>query len=258
MAAVALFLAPASAARAAVHATIPGELIVRYQTGANPAQKSAALARVPAATTVRDLPIINGALVHFSGGTTERAIADLRADPSVLYAEPNFEIHLDERVPNDPQFGALWGMRNIGQTGGVPGADIRAALAWDLFTGDPNLKVGVIDTGVDWTHPDLAANVWTNPGEIPGNGIDDDHNGYIDDVHGYDVVNHDGDPMDDHFHGTHVSGTIAAIGDNGIGVAGVNWRLKIVGIKFLSAAGSGSTAGAIEAVQYAIAAGDAN
>ena len=83
-------------------------------------------------------------------------------------------------------------------------ADIKATAAWDLFTGDPNLKVGVIDTGVDYNHPDLAANVWTNPGEIPGNQADDDNNGYVDDVHGYDFVNNDGDHFDDHYHGTHV------------------------------------------------------
>ena len=105
--------------------------------------------------------------------------------------------------------------------------------------------VGVIDTGIDYNHPDLAANMWTNPGEIAGNGIDDDGNGYVDDIHGYDFVNNDGDPMDDHCHGTHCAGTIGGVGNNGVGVAGVNWTVKLVALKFLDSGGSGSTSGAI-------------
>jgi subtilisin family serine protease len=111
--------------------------------------------------------------------------------------------------------------------------------------------VGVIDTGIDYNHPDLAANVWTNPLEIPGNGIDDDGNGYVDDVHGYDFVNRDGDPMDDHGHGTHVAGTIAAVANNGIGVAGVSWHAKVMALKFLDAGGSGWVSDAVEALNYA-------
>src|SRR5215471_2487534 len=253
LAALALALST-STAMAAAPVEIPGEVIVRFRHDASAAQRSTALARVPAATRLREFAFIDAALVRFSSMSTDAAVAELQKDPDVLYAEPNYEIHI-ARVPNDRRFPELYAMRNVGQTGGTPGADIRATLAWDLFTGDPNLKVGVIDTGIDYTHPDLAANIWTNPGEIPGNGIDDDHNGYIDDIHGWDAVHHDGDPMDDHGHGTHCSGTIAGAGDNGVGVAGVNWHLKLVAIKFLDASGSGSTAGAIEAVQYAIAAG---
>ena len=111
--------------------------------------------------------------------------------------------------------------------------------------------MAVIDTGVDYTHPDLASNIWTNPGEIAGNGIDDDHNGFVDDVHGYDFVNNDGNPMDDNRHGTHVAGTIAAAGNNGLGVTGVNWSSSIMALKFLSSGGSGSTSDAIRAVNYA-------
>jgi subtilisin family serine protease/trehalose utilization protein len=252
VAALVLWISSLHAAAAAP--AIPGELIVRFRHDASTAQRSIALARVPAATRVQEFAFIDAALVRFASMSTEDAIAELKKDPEVLYAEPNYEIHV-ARVPNDPRFPELYGMRNLGQTGGTPGADIRATLAWDLFTGDPNLKIGVIDTGIDYNHPDLAANMWTNPGEIAGNHIDDDHNGYVDDVHGYDVVNNDGDPMDDFGHGTHCSGTIAGVGDNGVGVVGVNWHLKLVGIKFLDASGSGSTAGAIAAVQYAIVAG---
>ena len=115
-------------------------------------------------------------------------------------------------VPSDPQYSQLWGMNAI-----------DAPDAWNISTGSSSVVVAVIDTGVDYTHRDLAANIWTNPGEIAGNGIDDDHDGFVDDVHGYDFVNNNGDPMDDNSHGTHVSGTIAAVANNGQGVAGVNW-----------------------------------
>src|SRR5262249_8774528 len=122
---------------------------------------------------------------------------------------------------------------------------------WDLAVGDTTVLVGVIDTGIDLTHPDLVDNLWTNPGEIPGNGIDDDGNGYIDDVHGYDFFNHDGDPTDDNLHGTHVPGIIAGRGNNGIGVAGTCWRARLVALKFLNDSGTGFISGAIEALEYA-------
>ena len=112
------------------------------------------------------------------------------------------------------------------------------------------MVVAVIDTGVDYTHADLAANIWINPGEIAGNGIDNDGNGYVDDVHGIDTDNNDGDPMDDNGHGTHVAGTIGAVGNNGVGVAGVNWNVRIMALKFLDACGSGSTSAAIECLEY--------
>ena len=187
-----------------------------------------------------------------------------KTNPYVEYAEPNWEIKLDAQprrekrvdlIPNDARFSELYAMENTGQTGGTPGADISATNAWDVFTGSSSVLVGVIDTGIDYNHPDLAGNAWTNPGEIPGNSIDDDMNGFVDDVHGYDFVNNDGDPFDDNDHGSHCSGTIGGVGNNGIGVAGVNWDVSIAGIKFLSAGGSGSTANAILAVQYAVTIG---
>lgn len=251
--AAALILALPALASAAPPRAIPGELIIRYKSGATPTARAAYLSRL-GASRLRAFPRFNMDYVKLSGISTEEALRRYSLDPSVEYIEPNYEIHLDA-VPNDPRFPELYGMRNTGQTGGTPGADIKATNAWDVFTGDPNIKIGIIDTGVDYNHPDLAANVWTNPGEIPGNSLDDDGNGYVDDVHGYDFSNNDGDPFDDNGHGSHCAGTIAGVGDNNVGVAGVNWHAKVIAIKFLNAGGSGSTAGAIAGVQYAIAVG---
>ena len=251
--AAALILALPALAFAAPPRVIPGELIIKYRSDAAPSARANYLARIKA-NRVREFRRFNMEHVRLRDMTTEEALRRFSRDPSIEYVEPNYEITLDA-IPNDPRFPELYGMRNTGQTGGTSGADIKATSAWDVFTGDPNIKIGIIDTGVDYNHPDLAANVWTNPGEIPGNGIDDDANGYVDDVHGYDFVNNDGDPFDDNGHGSHCAGTIAGVGDNNIGVTGVNWHAKVVGIKFLSGSGSGSTAGAISGVQYAIAIG---
>ncbi len=168
----------------------------------------------------------------------------------ITIAEPDFIVHATT-TPNDASFAQLWGMHNTGQTGGVADADIDAPEAWGLTTGSRTVRVGVIDTGIDYNHPDLAANIWTNTGEIPANGKDDDGNGYVDDVRGWDFVNNDADPMDDQSHGTHCAGTIGGVGNNGTGVAGVNWQVSLVALKFLSASGSGALSDAIEAVAYA-------
>ena len=249
---------PASAQsfRAPAHAGgrhVPDEVLIKFKPGSRGSDRAAARASVHA-RVVRDFDFIKVEHLKVSGQSAEQAVARLRKNPHVEYVELNYELYADV-IPNDPRFPDLYGMRNTGQTGGTAGADIKAVLAWDQFTGDPNIKIGVIDTGVDYNHPDLAANVWTNPGEIADNDIDDDGNGYVDDIHGYDFVNDDGDPMDDNGHGSHCSGTIAGVGNNNIGVVGVNWNAKVVGIKFLSAGGSGSTAGAIAGVNYAIAVG---
>jgi subtilisin family serine protease len=253
VAAMLFVIGPPIPARAAPPPQVPGELIIRYKASAR-ASDRAALRGQMRAELRHDFKFLNLEHLKLKDMTVDEAIAKYRRNPHVEYVEPNYVLTADA-IPNDTRFNELYGMRNTGQTGGTAGADIKAYLAWDQFTGDPNLKIGVIDTGVDYNHPDLAANIWTNPGEIPGNGIDDDGNGYVDDVHGYDFYNNDGDPFDDNGHGSHCAGTIAGVGNNNLGVAGVCWTGRIVAIKFLSGGGSGSTDGAIRGIQYAITVG---
>jgi subtilisin family serine protease len=230
-------------------AFVPGEILLKFRATSQLADKARLRADLGATT----LHTFASSAEHWriaANADIPKIVARLTADPSIAYAEPNYMLKLNV-VPNDPRLGEMWGLINTGQSGGTADADIDAELAWGVSTGSSDVIVADIDTGIDYNHPDLAANVWTNPGEIPGNGIDDDGNGYVDDVHGYDFVNNDGDPFDDHGHGTHTAGTIGAVGDNGIGVVGVNWHVKIMSCKFLDAGGSGSTANAVLAVDYA-------
>ena len=208
--------------------------------------------------------------------TVEQAAAKYQASGLFEYVQPDYILRVDPILatpanlanptnaaagvtPNDPGFSQLWGLNNTGQTGGKADADIDAPEAWQVQTGSHNFVIGVIDTGVDYTHPDLANNIWINPGELVNgvyvqDGIDNDGNGYVDDIHGWDFVNNDNDPMDDNGHGTHVSGTIAGQGNNGIGVTGVtgvDWSAQVMPLKFLGASGSGYTSDAIKAIDYA-------
>jgi subtilisin family serine protease len=184
------------------------------------------------------------------GTLVEDVAAWAETASGVSYVEPDFAIN-QTLLPNDPSFSQLWGLSNTGQSGGVFDADIDAPEAWNVTTGSRDVVIGVIDTGIDISHPDLAANIWRNPGEIPGNGIDDDGNGFVDDVSGWDFVSNDNDPQDGNGHGTHVAGTIGAAGSDGRGIAGVNWEVSLLPLKFLSDSGSGSTAAAIAAINYA-------
>lgn len=160
-------------------------------------------------------------------------------------------------VPGDQALaqGWLWGLRNTGQNGGVQGVDIGAPAAWDTTTGSTNVIVAVIDTGIRYTHQDLAGQMWVNPSEIPGNGVDDDADGYVDNVYGIDAVNGDGDPMDDNSHGTHCAGTIGAAANDGYAHVGVAWEVRLMACKFLSAEGWGYVSGAVNCIDFAVAKG---
>ncbi|MCB1125768.1 MAG: S8 family serine peptidase, partial [Verrucomicrobiae bacterium] len=189
------------------------------------------------------------------------ALARLRLQPGVAFAEPNFILRLAEIPPGiqptDFEFPRQWALENDGQYEGSPGADISAPAAWAHGTGDRSVRVAVIDSGIDYFHPDLEANVWVNDGEIAGNGQDDDANGYIDDVHGYDFVSGDGDPMDDQGHGTHVAGIIGAVTDNGKGVAGVCWEATLMAVKAFDENGEAAVSEVVTAIDYAVANGAA-
>ncbi|MFQ5824223.1 MAG: S8 family peptidase [bacterium] len=175
--------------------------------------------------------------------TVLKTVEQCNADSRVVFAEPNYIYHTFV-IPDDPRFSSLFGLDNI-----------DAPEAWDIQTGSKSIIVGVIDTGADHGHEDLQANIWKNPGESgdskENNNVDDDGNGLVDDFQGWDFINNDNNPFDDNDHGTHVSGTIGAVGNNSKGVVGVNWNVSIMPLKFLGADGSGTSADAIEAILYA-------
>jgi subtilisin family serine protease len=253
-----------SGGRQALRAAVPGELIVGFRPGVSAGAQVDVLSSA-GATRKRRFDRLRGALVSIDPAKTGQAIRKLERDGRVAYAEPNLVLHADDHggSPNDPSMHQLWGLDNFGQTvnwvTGTADADIDALEAWSVSTGSPGVTVAVIDTGVDSSHPDLAANAWVNQGEdcagCRTNGVDDDGNGYVDDWRGWDFVNGDNNPADDNGHGTHVAGTIAAVGNNGVGVVGVTWSTKVMPLKFLSAAGSGTVADAISAILYANAEG---
>ena len=188
--------------------------------------------------------------------TIPSTVTKLKQQFPVKYAEAD-PIARASFTPNDPKYldGTLWGLHNTGQNAGTADADIDAPEAWDISASAASVIVGVIDTGVRYTHEDIAANMWVNPGESGSgketNGIDDDANGYIDDVHGIHAILNTGDPMDDHGHGSHCSGTITGVGNNGVGVAGVALNAKIMALKFLAAEGGGTFSDAIKCIEYA-------
>jgi subtilisin family serine protease len=176
--------------------------------------------------------------------------------PEVEYAEPNYDIELDDAeplvpiLPRDPQFGDQWALANSGQRGGKQGADISATLAWATTTGSNKVVVAVLDSGVDYTHEDLAGNMWHRPASIEA--YHDDELGTMDDEFGFNAIDFASDPMDENGHGTHCAGIIGAEGENNIGIAGVNWKVQIMPLKFMNAGGFGTTKDAIEAINYVI------
>jgi thermitase len=255
---------------------VPGELIVKLKPGQENAffSKSKSL-DIELKETI-SLSYGKLFLVRYENSIKMDSVKKmLESNDEVISANPNFiysivnpikEIDFNSIInppqnlstPNDPRFGELWGLNNTGSNdsgssrNGVEGADIGAMEVWDLTRGSREVRVAVIDTGVDYRHPDLAANMWVNEAEQNGEeGVDDDNNGFVDDIHGYDFANNDGDPLDGHGHGTHCSGTIGAVHNNETGVAGVMNDVTIVAVKFLSDGGSGTTANAIKAIDYA-------
>ena len=234
---------------------IPGEYLIKYKNVSS-ADKQEIRSNLRT-EALQKTSIVGAELIKTKPGQelNKYYAKALLAAGMIEYIEPNYVIHIN-RTPNDSSYAELWGMNNTGQTGGSNDVDIDAPEAWDVTTGatgNSAIVVGIVDTGINYNHPDLAENIWTNPNEIPGNGIDDDNNGVIDDIHGYNAIDNSGDPLDDHGHGSHCAGTIGGVGNDGSGVVGVNWNVKMLGLKFLNAQGFGSTLDAVEAIEYAIA-----
>ena len=186
---------------------VPDQLLMRFTAGTSDTLRNQILTQ-EGASIIKEYQTVDVVLVDLPDYQADVIGASdyWSSKPEVLYAEPNWTIQPLQVIPDDPRFPDLYGMNNTGQTGGTADADIDAPEAWEIYTGTSATVVAVIDTGVDYTHQDLVDNMWVNPGEIAGNGIDDDGNGYIDDIYGIDTANGDSDPMDDVDHGTHVAG----------------------------------------------------
>ena len=232
---------------------VHNQLIVRLRDGGSGESLTALFSRLRA-IGISIFESVDGLVVLTlpEGLDVETARKLAKSVDGVAYAEPNY-ILTTGATPNDPSFGQLWGLHNTGQSGGTPDADIDAPEAWDFVTGSSNVIVAILDTGVDYTHSDLAANMFRNEADCDTNLVDDDMNGYVDDCHGIDTFNGDSNPLDDNGHGTHVAGTIGAAGNNSVGVVGVNWQVKLMPCKFMGAGGSGPTAKAIECLDYVAA-----
>jgi subtilisin family serine protease len=251
----------------------PGELIVKLQPNLGEAGLMGDFASEYGATVVEHFDVPDSVFKSFGGELVRlqlpqgielaEAIAAMQQDPRVVYAEGNEVIRLpetenhgettpDPSIPNDLD-SKLWGLHNTGQDGGKVGADIKALDAWKVTTGDNSVNgplIAVIDTGIDYNHPDLKANMWVNPGEIPGDGIDNDGNGVVDDVYGYNAFANNGNPLDGHSHGTHCAGTIGAVGNNGEGVTGVMQNARMMAVKIFSDSGSTSTDAIVRGLMY--------
>jgi subtilisin family serine protease len=197
-----------------------GGLIVRFEPGVSASERRQILAEHGLASERR---LIHSGLEVVPGSPS--VAASLAAEPKVRYVEQD-RVYPLAAMPNDPEFGQMWGLHAAPDDDD----DIDAPEAWDLTTGSSSVVVAVIDTGVAYTHPDLSPNVWTNSGETV-NGLDDDGNGLVDDIRGWDFFDDDSDPDDVDEHGTHVAGTIGARGNNGVGVVGVNWQVKLMALR---------------------------
>ncbi len=227
-------------------------LLVRFKHQAGKSDREQAHARV-GGTVLRNYRIVPDLqLISLPPGSmVADAIRNYRSNPSVLYAEPDYVRSAHPLNPNDPRFvnGEQWNLHNTGLLGGLDDADIDAPEAWDITTGSATVYVGIIDTGINTTHPDLTANV----AQLESNcsdGLDNDGNGFIDDCRGLNAILGNSNVADDHSHGTHVAGIVGATGNNGVGVTGVNWTVRLIACKFLDADGFGADSDAIECLQY--------
>ena len=267
---IAATTADAAALEGTLGEHIPGELILRTKPGFTLGKSEGSVLSDLGATVLDEFDTPGGLskseageFLHVklpAGTSVEQAMAALAKDERVEFAAPNHTYGLPDGeqgqgITNDPDASKLWGLHNEGQTGGKADADIDAPEAWQIHTGRSQAEGGhitaVIDTGVAYNHPDLKDNMWVNPGEIAGDGIDNDGNGVIDDVHGYNAFANTGDPNDGHGHGSHCAGTIAGVGGNGVGVVGVNHKANIMAVKIFSDQGSTNAAAIIRGIQYA-------
>lgn len=231
--------------------SVPGEVLVKFQSGTSDDDVSTVAKGLDVDQSQRLSKLKTGTIwrLHSRSQNTDALTAALAHNPKVAYAEPNYMVGLFT-APNDPSYSNLWGLSNTGQyvSGwgyGFAGSDIGAEAAWTVTTGSASIVVGVLDTGIDYTHQDLATNVWSNPG---GKGNVNCAAG----THGYNFIAGTCDPMDGQYHGTHVSGMIGAVGNNSVGVVGVNWTTSLMGLKFLDSNGNGTSANAIAAIDFAV------
>lgn len=254
--------------------SVPGEVVVKIRSG----QLNQFLSQKNLGAQVKkQMNLISGDYVVLKSDekTSVSLVNSLKHNDEVEYVEPNFIYKIVKKTPGvvellngelktvtDPRYGQLWGLKNTGANEpdsrgntsakvGVTGADVNAERAWEITKGSRDVVIAVIDTGIDYNHEDLKNQMWVNEGEIPGDGIDNDGNGYIDDVHGWNAALDSGNPMDGNAHGTHCAGTIGAEHNNGIGVAGVMADVRMMAVKFLTDEGGGSLADAVEAIDYA-------
>lgn len=242
---------------------VPGEYIVSFKNNKGPI---ALLSKNLAQKINSDIQVISNSLrvAHVklnAVGSESEIIGQIKQDPNVAIVEPNFIYRANftfGNKSNDPLLNKLWGLSNSGQPDskgqvGTPGIDINAVNAWKIQTGSKDVIVAVIDTGINYKAEDLKENMWVNEKEQSGSkGVDDDGNGFIDDIYGWNFVSNNNDPLDDQGHGSHCSGTIGAKGNDGKGIVGVNWNTRLMALKFLDSNGSGTLENALKAIDYAV------